>query len=515
MPKGRQGTPLVGEFVVQPSNDVSKLAYITRTENGIFYGYKWLKFTEGNNTANYFSTEVTVSLGTSGNKVFTAEEFAIKYPFLMKPLQYRKDHSNENILKTLTDEVTKRNVEAQRKAFETFISKPEYQTEVAEAAKLYPQLRDIAIEHLDTVYTVANEALAPALKKRDKALDDLEDKIQEVHTRYNTTKKERDDAKTTADAATTDFPEIHEDFDFEDTMEFYDLDSGSWYGYWYTPPDGCPIAGYTHTHAKRTGFFWDGKNFGWHDFAQGCIGSEMSIGKVIVYLNMKKGEPYKKPIWEQVRKIELFDSDELPIDFADPVAEPPRETIGSEAELWVAVEAAAPPKTEVVKPAQSPLISEYEYVADIEAPKPTVEAPINPRVFEVDPDYALAFPPEAAYGWLGKKASQLDSPMGWAYPTMLAVFAGQGINLLKTDIEVRSNLYVCLVANKGEGKSRTFNRALTSLPYANPERIKKGVPGSEHGLVNLFVPPRPKKPPKGSEVEEPIPVLFSVFLVQD
>ncbi len=193
-PIGEQRLPLVGEFVVPPSSDVSRLAYITRINNTIYYGYRWLKFTEGNNNKNYFSAEAALSLGGSGNKVFTAKEFAIKYPFLVEPLQHRKDHPSEDILKTLT-------AEAQQKAFEAFTSKPEYQTEVAEAAKLYPELLKIDLPQLESAYTVANDALEPALKKRDKAIEKANEAIADAHLLYNTTKKERDEAKAAADVA--------------------------------------------------------------------------------------------------------------------------------------------------------------------------------------------------------------------------------------------------------------------------------------------------------------------------
>jgi hypothetical protein len=297
-------------------------------------------------------------------------------------------------------------------------------------------------------------------------------------------------------------PECHDDFDFEDLMDFFDI-AGYWDGYWFIV-DECPVAERKHRHSTKTGFFYDGTYLGWNDFAQGCDGSQMTVGKLIAYLNAKKGMPYKGVIWGQWKTaVELFDSDELEID-DNPSPE------------VAAIPVESTPEVTATAPVQFSLITEYaDDFAGLEVPKPIEELPIPAKVLAVDPDYALAFPPEAAYGWLGKKASQLDCPLGWAYPAMLTIFAGQGVNLHKTDLEVRSNLYGCLIGPKGDGKSRTMNRALASMPYAHPEYIKKGVPGSEHGLVNLFCPPKPKKPPKGCEEEAPAMELFAGLLKQD
>src|SRR5450631_4410179 len=98
--------------------------------------------------------------------------------------------------------------------------------------------------------------------------------------------------------------EVADDFDFEDMMDFYGI-SGYWDGDWFIV-DECPIAGHKHTNSARTGFYFDGRVLGWHDFAQGCEGSSMSIGQVIGYLNAEKGSPYRGVIWEN-REDELLD----------------------------------------------------------------------------------------------------------------------------------------------------------------------------------------------------------------
>jgi hypothetical protein len=89
---------------------------------------------------------------------------------------------------------------------------------------------------------------------------------------------------------------VHEDFDFDDLMEFYGI-SGWQHGDWFIP-DVCVIAGYQHEGSPLTGFFWNGESLGWHDFVTSCNGSDMGIGQVIKVLNAQKGEPYPGVIWE-------------------------------------------------------------------------------------------------------------------------------------------------------------------------------------------------------------------------
>jgi hypothetical protein len=89
---------------------------------------------------------------------------------------------------------------------------------------------------------------------------------------------------------------VHEDFDFAEFCEFYEI-SGQQSGDWFIT-DVCPIAQYKHEQSVRTGFFWDGGSLGWHCFASGCAGNTMSIGQAIRFLNEKKGECYHGIIWE-------------------------------------------------------------------------------------------------------------------------------------------------------------------------------------------------------------------------
>jgi Bifunctional DNA primase/polymerase, N-terminal len=88
---------------------------------------------------------------------------------------------------------------------------------------------------------------------------------------------------------------VSDEFDFDAFCEFYSI-SGRQDGKWFIC-DECPVAGYRHQGSTRTGFFYDGITLGFHCFAQGCEGSQMSIGKVIGYLNAQKGKACKGVIW--------------------------------------------------------------------------------------------------------------------------------------------------------------------------------------------------------------------------
>jgi putative DNA primase/helicase len=90
---------------------------------------------------------------------------------------------------------------------------------------------------------------------------------------------------------------VHEDFDFDDFLDFYGI-GGYQCGDWFVT-DVCPVAGYQHEQSVRTGFFWDGTSLGWHCFASGCQGSDMTIGQVIRFLNQNQGELYRGVIWDK------------------------------------------------------------------------------------------------------------------------------------------------------------------------------------------------------------------------
>lgn len=98
-------------------------------------------------------------------------------------------------------------------------------------------------------------------------------------------------------------------------------------------------------------------------------------------------------------------------------------------------------------------------------------------------------PDDCMYGWLGEQARTLGAPLSLAYPTMLCVFAGQGLGRSGS---IRGNLYGCLIGAIGTGKTRTIDRALVKVEYEYPRIIKKRYPGSEHGLMITLDGKKPK-----------------------
>jgi putative DNA primase/helicase len=127
-----------------------------------------------------------------------------------------------------------------------------------------------------------------------------------------------DKASTPPKRKKKDGPQMADDFDPDEWYRFNDI-SGFEDGNWFIPHDGCVVAGYRHEQSTRTGFFYDGKNWGWECFAQGCPGSDMSIGDVVGFVNSKRrdaGLPvWKKPIWQEddseLQGVDNLDSVEM------------------------------------------------------------------------------------------------------------------------------------------------------------------------------------------------------------
>lgn len=108
---------------------------------------------------------------------------------------------------------------------------------------------------------------------------------------------------------------VADDFDFDDFLDFYGI-GGDQDGDWFIT-DVCPVSQHKHEGSVRTGFFYDGVSLGFHCFAQGCEGSQMSVGKVIAHLNALKGKPYRGVIWGE--PDEDFDTSKWDVEIVDDV----------------------------------------------------------------------------------------------------------------------------------------------------------------------------------------------------
>lgn len=131
----------------------------------------------------------------------------------------------------------------------------------------------------------------------------------------------------------------------------------------------------------------------------------------------------------------------------------------------------------------------------------------QPARTESTPRKLEEMPETAMYGWLGRKARELDTPLGFAYPAMLTAFAP----LLEAfPKQVRPTLYTCLAGPVHCGKSETIKRSLASLDFPDPETVKWTVPGSDRGLINIFgAKKKPKKKDDALGLEAPKPRLLA------
>jgi hypothetical protein len=146
--------------------------------------------------------------------------------------------------------------------------------------------------------------------------------------------------------------------------------------------------------------------------------------------------------------------------------------------------------------APAPLAKVIEMPAAVAAQAPHPHA---------EPAHPLLLPANATYGWLGDHARSLDTPLGWAYCSLLPLFAGIGINTNAADEQVHPTLYVALLGGVGQGKSLTMERARKSLRYHH-DWIRRTTPASDRGLFKMFTPPG-----KPGEQRE----LTNVTLLQD
>lgn len=95
---------------------------------------------------------------------------------------------------------------------------------------------------------------------------------------------------------------LHDDFEIEDFLEWYDL-SGKWEEDKFHL-DECPFKGDYHTNgkgrrdSKATSIMYDGGTLGFKCLASSCEGSNHGIGGLIRHLN-RTHEPYPDPIWEE------------------------------------------------------------------------------------------------------------------------------------------------------------------------------------------------------------------------
>jgi hypothetical protein len=131
---------------------------------------------------------------------------------------------------------------------------------------------------------------------------------------------------------------------------------------------------------------------------------------------------------------------------------------------------------------------EAEHVA-VEEPVPVsnhesqAEQPLKPESKQPARLKLDEMPESCMYGWLGDVARELETPLGFAYPAVLTVFATQ---IAVHPKHVRPTLYTCLIGPIHCGKSETIKRAIAYIHLDDANAVKRTVPGSDRGLINIF-----------------------------
>jgi hypothetical protein len=237
---------------------------------------------------------------------------------------------------------------------------------------------------------------------------------------------------------------VDESFDIADLLDHYEIgyqQDGEWF-----ITNLCPVSGRRHEHSTRTGFFFDGHSLGFHCFASGCDGSNMTVGQVLKHLNAVH-DPYPHAVWQEHSVDELLD--DLGIDAPDPsIVETPA----------------------VAEQAQHAAENESGPVAS-QAPVP---APRNP----------LEFPEQFMYGEAGVLARQMNMPCGLAYMALIGEFG------IKCDIDVmcctRINTYTALIAPVGGGKNVAMDRARILLELRYRDEYLPASPAGTRALMTLI-----------------------------
>jgi hypothetical protein len=278
--------------------------------------------------------------------------------------------------------------------------------------------------------------------------------------------------------------EVHEAFEFDDLMEFHDIDIvGIKDDVWHICAE-CPGVDRRHEQSVLTGFYYDGSSFGWSCFAAGCPLNGKPIGEVIKFLNDKKGEPYKGVIWSDPNEI---DWDKFGVEILDADEVVQEESVVSSATAVTAVPfagdepsaAQTPPAPVPDVPDMAQLIAERaEQLNPMPLPVPdNIDSIVNAPKAE-----GLAFDMRALYGKAGEIARNTTLPLGWTYPGVLAV--ASALNIRDRDGHVRSNIYCVNIAPVGTAKT-VVAEAIEKSIFLPVDTATYTTPASDRGLCKM------------------------------
>jgi hypothetical protein len=279
--------------------------------------------------------------------------------------------------------------------------------------------------------------------------------------------------------------EVHEAFDFDDLMEFHDINIvGVKDDVWHICAE-CPGVDRRHEQSVLTGFYYDGSSFGWSCFAAGCPLNGKSIGEVIKFLNDKKGEPYKGIIWSDPNEI---DWDKFGVEILDADEVVQEESVSSSVTTVSAVPFAGDqPSTVQTLPAPVCDQADFDQLVAERAEQ------LNPTPLPVPDDIdsivnapkaeGLAFDMRAMYGKAGEIARSTTLPLGWTYPGVLAV--ASALNIKDRDGYVRSNIYCVNIAPVGTAKT-VVAEAIEKSIFVPLNRTTYTTPASDRGLCKMI-----------------------------
>lgn len=251
-----------------------------------------------------------------------------------------------------------------------------------------------------------------------------------------------------------------------------------------------PATGHKHTNSTETGFRFDRGHPEFHCFStdpddNGKPHDMASFGDVVRHLNQYH-TPYPGKIWEKTpEQEEAYQAELADIMEAmgvEPVIDLPEAEVGETVRLDNDGTRYVEREGQRVNVADEP---EPE-------PEPKEEPEPEPKEEPETPAPAMrawgAFPEEALYGYLGSLARKLESPLGYAYPTTLAVYAGRWARLGTRT--VRGNIFVIDLGDTSTGKTRTQNRALYVIRNYSEDggdlrTFSQGI-GSGEGLVQAL-----------------------------
>jgi hypothetical protein len=258
-------------------------------------------------------------------------------------------------------------------------------------------------------------------------------------------------------------PSVHDDFDFDDWIEHYDLE------YFGEGKNGkhilkaCPVKGGCHTTDGDPDYaacviFYDGDKLGFSDLATSCEGSNLTIGGLIRYLNTHGYEPYRGVIWPQDTK-DLLNDPRFAVEDVSLSATP------EAAEIAQDLDAAWEARAKELNPEPLPVPDDIGSIVNVE------------------PAEGVVFDERALYGTLGKMAKGSKLPLGWMYPALLGV--ASALDIREKNNHVRSNMYVALIAPVGSAKTIVMDAAEKSI-FLPLDRAQYSTPSSDRGLAKMI-----------------------------